>query len=200
LYPTGYVLSLKSSPLRMTTNRDTILFQAIQHDSREALNELFSLYFNSLCRFVHTLTQDAMLSEEIVSDVFFNLWAKRKTLEIRGEIKPYLFKAAKNQAISYLRKPTLTYLTLESGIQAEEPKTADHLIREQESQQHWEALIDTLPSRCRLVFTLHRQEGFTYPEIAQLLDISIKTVEHQMGKALRILREIWSKQYHSKKS
>lgn len=117
----------------MATEENQI-FKQIQSDQREALNRLLDLYFVSLCHFTNAYLYDPMLSEEIVSDVFFNLWAKRKTLKITGNIKPYLFKATRNQAISYLRRP-----------------------------------------------------GFHYEEIAELLDISVKTVENQMSKALQLL-------------
>jgi RNA polymerase sigma-70 factor (ECF subfamily) len=174
----------------MSNQSDQSIFQEIQADKREALNWLFNQYFDSLCHFVNSYLQDAMLSEEVVSDVFFNLWVKRKSLTINGSIKPYLFKAARNQAISYLRRPAFAYEPLASDIRQDRTLEPDALLIHRETRQYWQNLVDRLPTRCKLIFTLHREEDFTYREIADLLDLSEKTVENQMGKALRCLREL----------
>ena len=168
---------------------DHLIFKALRDDDRQALNQLFSHYYRALCHFAHSYLHDPMLAEEVVSDVFFNLWVKRKTLKITGSIKPYLFKAARNQAISYLRYPSFQHDTLEEEIRQDRAQEPDRLLIHRESVQHWQNAIDALPDRCRLVFVLHREEDFTYQEIADLLDISKKTVENQMGKALKSLRE-----------
>ena len=174
----------------MAPLRDHFIFQEIQEDKRDALNQLFTQYFHSLCHFVNSYLRDPMLSEEVVSDVFFNLWVKRKTLSISGSIKPYLFKAARNQAISYLRRPAFAHEHLEEDIRQDRALEPDALLIRQEEQRHWQNLVDHLPPRCKLVFTLHREEGFTYREIAELLNLSEKTVENQMGKALKHLRAL----------
>ena len=131
-----------------------------------------------------------MLAEEIVSDVFFNIWVKRKSLKITGSIKSYLYKAARNQAISYMRRPSFKYETLEEEIRQDPAQEPDALLIHQESVKGWQDRIDRLPNRCKLVFVLHRTENFTYQEIANLLEISEKTVENQMSKALKFLRAI----------
>ena len=176
----------------MAQFQDHTIFQAIQSDQREALNCLFGQYFDSLCYFANSYLLDPMLSEEVVSDVFFNLWVKRKTLSISGSIKPYLFKATRNQAISYLRRPSLAYAPLVDDIRQARTLEPDALLIHQETKQHWQNLVDRLPSRCKLIFTLHREEDFTYREIADLLNLSEKTVENQMGKALKHLRTLSS--------
>lgn len=172
----------------MTQFENDTIFQDIQADQREALDCLFGQYFGSLCHFVNSYLQDTMLSEEVVSDVFFNLWVKRKTLTISGSIKPYLFKAARNQAISYLRRPAYAHEPLEEDLWQDHALQPDALLIHQETKQHWQNLVDRLPTRCKLIFTLHREEAFTYREIANLLNLSEKTVENQMGKALKHLR------------
>lgn len=169
--------------------RDDIYFKALQNDHREALSQLFDRYFHSLCCFVNTYLQDPMLAEEIVSDVFFNLWVKRKSLNITGSIRPYLFKATRNQAISYLRRPSFAYTTLEQEVRQERSLEPDAILIHKENTKQWQSHIDSLPTRCRQIFVLHREEGFTYQEIAELLEISVKTVENQMGKALQYLRK-----------
>ena len=174
----------------MVQSADHSIFQEIQEDKREALNRLFTQYFDSLCHFANSYLHDAMLSEEVVSDVFFNLWVRRKTLTINGSIKPYLFKATRNQAISYLRRPAFAHEPLEEDIRQDRALEPDALLIHQEEQRHWQNLVDHLPTRCKLVFTLHREEDFTYREIAELLNLSEKTVENQMGKALKTLRAL----------
>lgn len=174
----------------MAQFQDDTIFQGIQADQREALNRLFGQYFNSLCHFVNSYLQDTMLSEEVVSDVFFNLWVRRKNLTIGGSIKPYLFKAARNQAISYLRRPAFAHEPLEEDVWQDRALEPDALLIHQETRQHWQNLVDRLPTRCKLIFTMHREEDFTYREIADLLHLSEKTVENQMGKALKHLRTL----------
>lgn len=175
------------------SNRENVIFKQIQHDKREALNELFEQYFTSLCHFANSYLGDPMLAEEIVSDVFFNLWAKRKSLKITGSLKPYLFKATRNQAISYLRRPSFQFEPLEEYMHQAVAQSPDALLIHKENRQNWQNCIDSLPGRCRLIFTLQRDEGFTYREIADLLDISEKTVENQMSKALKLLRAMAEK-------
>ncbi len=172
----------------MASLGDHSIFQEIREDKREALNRLFAQYFDSLCHFVNSYLRDTMLSEEVVADVFFNLWVKRKTLTINGSIKPYLFKAARNQAISYLRRPAFEHVALREDIRQERALEPDALLIQQENRQYWQSLVNNLPPRCKLIFTLHREENFSYREIAELLDLSEKTVENQMGKALKQLR------------
>lgn len=174
----------------MAQFQDDTIFQEIQADQREALDRLFRQYFDSLCHYVNSYLQDTMLSEEVVSDVFFNLWVKRKTLTMSGSIKPYLFKAARNQAISYLRRPAFAHEPLEEDVRQDRALEPDALLIHQETRQHWQNLVDHLPTRCKLIFTLHREEDFTYREIADLLNISEKTVENQIGKALKHLRTL----------
>jgi RNA polymerase sigma-70 factor (ECF subfamily) len=177
----------------MDQPQDLLLFKALQNDSRQALNQLYRLYFNPLCHFVDTLTQDNMLAEEIVSDVFFNLWVKRNALQIKSSLKAYLFKACRNQAISYMRKPALNFDHIEEDNFYTPPIEPDQILLQQESAELIESLINLLPVRTRLVFNLHRKEELTYKEIAELLEISEKTVEYQMSKALKTLRELYTK-------
>ncbi len=175
------------------------LFNAVQNDDRGALNYLFERYFDALCPFVNAYVGDAMLAEEIVSDVFFNIWVKRKTLKITGSIKSYLYKAARNQAVSYMRRPSFRYETLQEEIRQDPAQEPDALLIHQENMQGWQDRIDGLPNRCRMVFVLHRTDSFTYQEIADLLEISEKTVENQMSKALKSLRESASIDQHLSK-
>jgi len=183
----------------MDQKQDILLFKALQNDSRQALNQLFKLYFNPLCSFVDTLTEDKMLAEEIVSDVFFNLWVKRKKLQVTGSLKAYLYKACRNQTISYMRKPALNFDTIYEDIAFTPPVEPDQLLIQQESAAQIESLINLLPVRTRLVFNLHRKEELTYKEIAELLEISDKTVEYQMSKALKLLKELFTKSQLFKK-
>ncbi len=175
----------------MIKKEDHLIFKEIQNGDRKALNYLFELYFEPLCHFVNAYVREPMLAEEIVSDVFFNLWVKRKTLKITGSLKPYLFKAARNQSVSYMRRPSFQHQSLEQDTRLDQAQQPDALLIHQENLRSWQKLIDRLPERCRMIFLLHREEDFTYKEIAGLLNITEKTVENQMGKALRSLRE-WS--------
>jgi RNA polymerase sigma-70 factor, ECF subfamily len=168
---------------------DALLFKQIQDGHREALNQLFDQYFERLCTVVNVYVNEPGLAEEIVSDLFFNLWVKRNQLQISGSLKAYLYKAACNQAISYLRKPSFPSERLQEDQQYAPIASPEDMLIEQESGRHIQALINSLPKRCQLIFMMHKEDGLSYLQIADILNISVKTVENQMGKALKLLRE-----------
>ena len=116
----------------------------------------------------------------------------RESWSPRGTIRSYLYRAAKNQALNYLKHRRVVGSVEEFEEQSAEIARAS-LQEDYERKELMVAVqqaIELLPPRCKLVFALHRQDGLTYSEIADVLDISVKTVETQIGRALKILRKI----------
>ena len=174
----------------MNSQRDLQLINLIRQDDDKALESLFKAYYNSLCHFATFLTRRDDLADEIVSDVFIRLWEIRKTLVVDRNLKAYLFRATRNTALNYLRQEKNVPESLDPETEQADYNPVDILIyNELESGIH--SLIDTLPQQRKVVFQLNRFDGLTYQEIADILAISIKTVESQMGKALKQLRHLY---------
>jgi RNA polymerase sigma-70 factor (ECF subfamily) len=133
-------------------------------------------------------------AEEVVQDVLLELWRRRSSLVIESTLRAYLHRATRNRALNVVRHEKVTLRM--APIAADDPAVAPVGIGgvvEGEIDQALHEAIAHLPARCREVFELSRVQGLRYAEIAETLGISIKTVEAQMGKALRILRERMAK-------
>ena len=157
---------------------------------KPAFELLFENYFEVLCRFAFGYIKDRDASQEIVQDVFINLWNKRETIDPDRQVKSYLYTSVKNRCLNYIRdnkKFRSFYLDVE--VEMEIPDTNPDLFSENETKIKIENALDKLPEKCRQVFELSRFEEMKYKDIADNLGISVKTVEVQISKALRILRE-----------
>ena len=163
--------------------------QPVTQKVTETLVEsLFRKYFNALCVFARQYVYDNDKVKDIVHDVFINIWEKGELYEADALVKGYLFTSVKNRCFNYLRDnkkfnkegdEAFNY----DGAQHHNPtefKELEAIIKEE---------IGKLPDKCKEVFILSRYEELKYAEIADRLDISIKTVEAHVSKALKILRE-----------
>jgi RNA polymerase sigma-70 factor (ECF subfamily) len=157
----------------------------------EAVFEMvFRQYYQVLCGHALRYLKDLDQSEEIVQELFFNIWRKRAQLMITGSIEGYLFRAVRNAAYNTLKHSKIRDAFKRSHIQQRsevENHPGDTLVA-LELQVKIDACIEALPEERRRVFVMSRYEGLKYREIAEKLGISIKTVEAQMGKALKYLR------------
>jgi RNA polymerase sigma-70 factor (ECF subfamily) len=168
---------------------DKILLRRIKQNEQQALEELFKKYHDRLCEFAFQYVRSFDLTEEVVSDVFLKIWMKREVLTVRGNFKAYLYTAVRNQAIDCIRKEEGLLESLESL--PNETACSDYRPDEElifkEFKNHIEGLINTLPPRRRIIFKMSRLEDFTYREIANILSISVHTVQNQMVQAVRQL-------------
>ena len=159
--------------------------------TQKAFEELFREHFTPLCAFARKYVNDVETAKEIVHDVFINLWNKRETIDLERKVKSYLFTSVHNRCLNYIRdnKKFDQNITELDSIDVEEQVDSSEIMMENELEKKIHAVIDTIPEKCREIFLLNRFDGLKYTEIAEKLDISIKTVETQMSKALKILRE-----------
>jgi len=127
-----------------------------------------------------------------VADVFVNIWEKRKSIHIKTDFKSYLYRSTRNAVINVIRKEKRNKL-LKAEITKHELSPETLMIR-QEVITHFEGMLSRLPKQAGLVFRLVRVDGLRYKEIAETLDISVKTVENHMGKALRMMRDMYAEQ------
>jgi len=158
--------------------------------NKHQFEELFHEQFNMLCRFAFGYIHDRDSAQEIVQDVFINLWQKKETITADKSVKSYLYTSVKNRCLNYIRdhkKFRSHYLDVE--LEMEIPVTDVDIFSVSETQDKINTALDKLPEKCRQVFEMSRFEEMKYKEIAEKMDISIKTVEVQMSKALKILRE-----------
>lgn len=157
---------------------------------------LFLEYYEALCYYACKYVNDTDVSQDLVQDVFFDLWKKRDTIDFAEPIKPYLYKATYNKSIDHIRQTRLRNEKLEEP----EPGSfldfyINNMISNAEEELHLKDIsreinncIDNLPPQCKKIFNLSRQTGLKNKEIAEKLDISIKAVEKQISKALNEIR------------
>jgi len=163
------------------------------YDSEHAYEQLFKYLFPSLSRFCYCLLKSHELAEEVASDVMIMLWRKRGTLLEIANIKVYAFVIAKNLSLNMLSKNSRQELVSIDEIKIE--IALDHLNPEQilindELKQKLEQATHTLPGRCQLVFKLIKEDGLSYKEVAEILNISVKTVDAHLVAALKKLSSI----------
>ena len=155
-----------------------------------AFDEIFRAHYAELVQVSERYVFDRQTAEEIAQEVFVELWRRRTTLSLRTSLRAYLVTAVRNRSLNRLRhertrdRAAPLLRNEESGAAT----TSDRVV-EREIDEAVREAVAGLPDRCREVFELSRVGGLRYAEIAEVLGISIKTVEAQMGKALRVLRE-----------
>jgi len=153
-----------------------------------AFEIIFRQYYEGLCRYAALWIRDPDDCEEIVQNVFVRLWEKREQLSIDSSLKAYLYKSVYHAALNMIRhnqvKATYAHMK-EQQEQHSELQSAQSL---KALEQRIEKALETLPEQCRLIFSMSRFQELKYREIAEVLNISVKTVENQMGKALRLMR------------
>jgi len=156
-----------------------------------AFEQLFRAFFPGLVLFAQKYLPDKDTATEIVHNVFLNLWEKRESIDVSSSLKSYLFTSVHNRCLNHIRdqkkfnKEESRFDRMDSYEFAD---GTDHLETLELEQRIYDAL-QALPGKCREIFEMNRYNGLKYAEIAEKLGISIKTVEAQMSKALKILRE-----------
>lgn len=151
---------------------------------------LFQVNYQPLCVTAYRIVQDKDVAEDIVQDIFEKLWEKRESLTINSSLKAYLIQSAINQSLNYLKKNknALSRESFYSSAADENANTTEQAIALKEVSRRADQAIRALPDACRTVFILSRYEQMSYKQIAEKLNISVKTVENQMTKALKHLR------------
>lgn len=168
--------------------RDKFLFSLITKGDRNAFNILFEYYYSGLVVYANQFLLDLKESEEIVQDIFLKIWEDKEKLHIHSSVRDYLFKSIKNKCLDYLKHQKVK----DKFVQAEKDYSSMDenydLYVEHELRELINDTVEKLPTECRKVFVLSRIQNLKYKEISKELGISIKTVENQISKALKIFR------------
>jgi RNA polymerase sigma-70 factor (ECF subfamily) len=169
------------------------LINLVSQGSEMAFEKFFKTYFKSLHAYAFTVLQDEIMAEEIVQQVFYKIWEKKEQFRVHSSVKAFLYKAVYNECLNYLKHQQhrlnhQNYVVYTSRNQASNENAALRVeLNELETRLH--KAINELPEQCRNIFYMSRFDELKYREIADELGISIKTVEAQMGKALKVLRK-----------
>ena len=151
---------------------------------------IFRTWYPSLVRASESIVRSRAVAEEVVQDVMLELWKRRESLADDSSPQAYLFQSTRNRSLNHVRHARVEKKSEPFAKRAEAVDAIAHShIVEDEMREAMQRAIDGLPERCREIFELSRTRGLKYLEISALLGISVKTVEAQMGKALRVLRE-----------
>jgi len=165
------------------------LVEKIQQGDEKAFEHLFKTYYDYLCVFAAKIIEDEIAAEEIVQEFFVKFWEKRNQLTIEKSVKNYLFRSIKNLCFNFIKHNNVRLQHAKQMMaEAESTNFRDNFI-EVDLAEKIEESIESLPEKRREIFRLSREEGLKYREIAEKLKLSVKTVEAQMGLALKSLRE-----------
>lgn len=172
------------------TDKGKVWTEAVRRGNKQAFEELFKEYYFLLTRFAWRSVKSKAIAEELVQDVFAQIWEERTTWAPSGSVKAWLYKAVKHRSLDHLKHQKVR--------QQYDPQWMDQYsnpiiefeddYREKQIREALQRAIEELPPRSRMTYKLHRLDGLTYQEIAQVMDISVKTVESQMTRTLKMLR------------
>lgn len=177
---------------QMADSNEQLWLSALLTDDEGALRSIFDHYYAGLLQDAWRITGDTDAARDLVQDVFVELWKKRREIAVHTSLRAYLRRAVLNRALNYLKANRRTALDLPDNLQQIPDTTAADLAQQEDMEQREarvRAAIAALPEKCRIVFMLSRFEQMSHKEIAEKLNISVKTIENQITKAIKILRE-----------
>ncbi len=171
------------------TPNDHDLLSRLRGGDDTAFEAIFRQWYEPVVRSANRVLRDMSIAEELSQDVFLELWRRRDTLAPDSSIAGYLMQAVRNRALNHLRhlavqKKSVVYVEALS----EPAEHADQQVHANDLQVAMRTAIAALPPRTREVFVMSRERGLRYSEIAEQLGVSVKAVEANMSRALRILR------------
>jgi RNA polymerase sigma-70 factor (ECF subfamily) len=176
---------LKSRP------QDELIQKQLNAGEVVALEYLFHHYYDDLCRYTKVFTKDIAIAENIIQDLFVYIWEHRETIEIHISFESYLFQASRYKALNYKRDNSnkIDKLTLlKEKYNGKVSVSADEAFEFKELNQIVSNAIDLLPDRCRQIFRLSRTDELSYREIAELMNISVSTIDNQVHTAIKKIK------------
>jgi len=158
-------------------------------NGEQLVEDAFKEHFQGLHRYSYAILKDELMAEEMVQNVFYKLWKNKDSIEITGSMASYLYRSVYNESINYMK-----HLKVKAAYQVHAARTMENInnaaekLKLKDLEARLDQALKDLPEQCRTIFQMSRFEELRYVEIAGKLGISVKTVENQMGKALKLLR------------
>ena len=176
---------------RLTYEDECSWIELIRDGDEYAFELLFREYYGQLTRFTWRYVKSKAVAEGLVQDIFSDIWENREELELSGSIRPYLYKVVRNHSLNYIKHQEVKQKYDPQWMDQKETPMIHYRDekREEQIRQAIEKAVEELPERSKMTYKLHRHDGLTYQEIAEVMDVSVKTVESQMTRTLKILRE-----------
>lgn len=172
---------------------DLFILTKIKEGDVKAFEQIFRLYYTPLCLYAASITGRMDAAEEIVQELFYTFWKEKERLQLFHSIKSYLYGAVRNQSLQYCEHQEVRNRYREAVLSGDKQNNQADDPQDQIEYKELEALINRtlhkLPERRLRIFRMQRFEGKKYAEIANELSLSVKTVEAEMTKALRTLRQ-----------
>ncbi len=188
---------IKRAEMKNINDEEQFIFRRMVDGDKEAFRFFFEKYYTDLCNFVNIYLNDPITAEDIVQDIYVYFWDRKEDIHIETSIKSYLLKASKNKSLNYLRNEKIR-LNIQEKL-SEESCASYETVADADDDRRMQEIIGkavaSLPEKCREIYILHKEKKLTYNEISEELGISVKTVENQMGIALKKLREFLKPYY-----
>jgi RNA polymerase sigma-70 factor (family 1) len=177
----------------MTLNKisdisDNGLFKSVKNDDQKAFEEIYRRYWSKLFIYAHNVLKESEICEDIVQEIFTNLWLRRKEVEI-SDISPYLYQAVKFQIFKHFRNSKYKNQLIEQFQNFQTQLKTDELAEFNELSAQVDKLVSQLPEKRRTIFHLSRYDEFSNKEISEKLNISLQTVKNEISKALKYIRK-----------
>jgi len=172
---------------------DQFWFENVRKGDERAFEILFKKYYLQLTRFAWRYVNSKAIAEELVQDLLATLWENREEWDMKNEktIRTYLYKSVKNMSLNYIKHQKIRDKYDAEWIEKKDNTKYDYsdTHREEEIREAISRAVEELPPRSKMTYKLHRYDGLTYDEIGEVMEVSVKTVESQMSRTLKILRE-----------
>lgn len=180
---------MTETPLTQENTDQDILILLKQQDER-AITAIYHNYYEELVKKVYRIISDQQVAEDLIQELMLEIWNKARVLNIQTSLKAYLHRSAFNRTMNYIKLKKLVFedLSLVKEEDIQEVSDAEWIHNQENRYKTLAERINLLPEKCRIVFMMSKYEEMSYAEIAKALDISVKTVENQISKAFKFLR------------
>ena len=179
---------MEQDPFSFTTDSRELMQQVAAGD-QTAFRQVYGGFYKRLYQFALAIVKTREVAEEIVEDIFVKIWQQRETLPSIQNLRVYLYTATKNSSLNYLSRKARASITepfdhIHVGLN-ESALTPEQILITAEIHQKIQTAVDALPPRCKMIFKLVREDGLRYKEIAEILHISVNTIDAQMAIAVK---------------
>jgi RNA polymerase sigma-70 factor (ECF subfamily) len=176
---------------KLTTPELRLVLNEIAGGNEQSFEQVYHCFYKKLYQFAFAIVKQKMAAEEITEDVFIKIWQNKSKLPLVQNLKVYLYTAIKNTALNYISKQAIENITEafdNIDIQLNYAViTPEQIMITAEMYKRVRQAVETLPPKCKMIFKLIREDGLKYKEVAEILNISVNTIDAQMAIAVKKL-------------